>query len=337
MIRLFGRFLKENIRNICLYIGFSGIFFVVFELYGASAEPVAYAFLLCGFWLFLYGGLELARYVRRHRQMEEVKQRATVTIDDMPAPKGLIEADCQEILRILYENKWELESKARISRQEMNDYYSMWVHQIKTPIAALRLLIQTNEETEDESVRQFVREMKLELFKVEQYVEMVLTYLRMESMSSDLVLEPCSLDKIVRQSVRKYSSMFIMRKIKLNYEPVNRQILTDEKWFSFVVEQVLSNALKYTEQEGSVSVCVEGSFLIIEDTGIGIWPEDLPRVFERGFTGYNGRGDKKSTGIGLYLCKSVMDKLEHTIRIESEPGRGTKVYLGFPRTKLHVE
>lgn len=235
---------------------------------------------------------------------------------------------------------------------------------------------------------QYVREMKMELFKIEQYVEMVLTYLRMEEMSSDLSFEVCSLDSVIKQAVRKYSQMFIFKKIKLEYTPVETKVLTDEKWLEFVIGQILSNALKYTMPDGSTSAPDEAGIagrisiymedrvhvvreegtdmedrvhmareegadmadsgftdeiqtrepcLVVEDTGIGIWPEDLPRVFEKGFTGYNGRTDKKSTGIGLYLCKSVMDKLRHQIWIESEAGRGTKVYLSFARKQMRHE
>ena len=150
--------------------------------------------------------------------------------------------------------------------------------------------------------------MKMELFKIEQYVEMVLSYLRMEEMSSDLAFEEYQLDDIVRQAVRKYSQMFILKRIRLDFQPLQRAVLTDEKWLVFVVEQILSNALKYTK-EGSISIYLttyrEKLMLAIRDTGIGISREDLPRVFEKGFTGYNGRADKKSTGIGLYLCKRL--------------------------------
>ena len=212
------------------------------------------------------------------------------------------------------------------------------MHQIKTPIAALRVLIQVYEDSENKDLMRLVRDMKLEIFKIEQYVEMVLTYLRMETMSSDLVFEVCSLDAAVRQAVRKYSQMFILQKIRLQYNPTERKVLTDEKWLVFVIEQLLSNALKYSRPgEGRVSVYIEKEELVIEDNGIGIYPEDLPRVFEKGFTGYNGRRDKKSTGIGLYLCRSVTDKLKHGLRIESEPGKGTRVFLNFYRSRLDVE
>lgn len=179
----------------------------------------------------------------------------------------------------------------------------------------------------------------MELFKTEQYVEMVLSYLRMEDMSSDLVLQWYSLDEIVRQAVKKYSTLFIMKKLPLEYRKCEGMVLTDEKWLVFVIEQLLSNALKYTT-EGKIMIYREegeSGRLVIEDTGIGIQEEDLPRIFEKGFTGYNGRQDKKSTGIGLYLCKSICDKLNHGITVESEVGRGSRVYLSLKRRNLDVD
>lgn len=117
---------------------------------------------------------------------------------------------------------------------------------------------------------------------------------------------------MVRQAVRKYAKVFISKKIQMDFKPTNVYTVTDEKWFVFVLEQLLSNSLKYTK-EGKVSIFMEEKALVIEDTGIGIPAEDLPRIFEKGFTGYNGREDKKSTGIGLYLCKNIMDKLQWNI------------------------
>ena len=252
----------------------------------------------------------------------------------LPEADGLIEELYQQIVTRLEEEMTELESSIRISRQEMKDYYGMWVHQIKTPISALHVLMQSEPETAESGLK--IRAMRQELFKIEQYVEMVLTYLRMEEMGADLVFKQYSLDEIVKQAVRKYSQMFILKKIRLDYEPLNTEVITDEKWLLFVIEQILSNALKYTKK-GSIHIYMEGGNLVIEDTGIGIWPEDLPRVFEKGFTGYNGRTDKKSTGIGLYLCKSVLTNMNNQIRLESEVDRGTKVYLGLERKKIRME
>ena len=162
-----------------------------------------------------------------------------------------------------------------------------------------------------------VSDMKMELFKIEQYVEMALNYLRVEDISSDLVFKKHELDDMVRQVIRKYAKIFISKKIKIDFKLTKACIVTDEKWFIFVLEQIISNALKYMKEKS----------LVIEDTGIGIPAEDLPRIFEKGFTGYNGRENKKSTGIGLYLCKNIMDKLQWNITVDSEVGSGTKIYL----------
>lgn len=160
---------------------------------------------------------------------------------------------------------------------------------------------------------------------------MVLQYLRLESISSDMVLRSYNLCDIVRQALKKYAMSFIGKKITLDFEPFEEWVITDEKWITFVIEQVLSNSLKYT-QSGTITIRMENKgvkTLVIEDTGIGISPEDLPRIFDRGFTGYNGRMYKKSTGIGLYLCKPVANKLSHTLEVTSTVGEGTKIYIGF--------
>ena len=194
----------------------------------------------------------------------------------------------------------------------------------------LRLLLQDADTDEQRALLE-------QLQSVEQYVEMVLGYLRLESPSSDYVIRNYALDDIVRQAVRKYASQFIRRKLRLEYTPLNVSVITDEKWLLFVIEQVLSNALKYT-RSGTVSITLEApKTLCIRDTGIGIAPEDLPRVFEKGYTGSNGRTDKRATGIGLYLCRRILAKLGHSIRIASTPGVGTTVRIGLEQDALEVE
>ena len=173
--------------------------------------------------------------------------------------------------------------------------------------------------------------------KIEQYVEMVLSYLRLDSSSTDYVLQDCSLDQLLRGAVRKLAKMFILKKITLDFRETGKTVLTDGKWLGFVVEQALSNALKYTPEGGTIRVYGDGDTVVIADDGIGIRPEDLPRVFEKGFTGYNGRTERKSTGIGLYLCKTVMERLCHGITVTSRPGQGTLVRLDLSRGKRVVE
>lgn len=331
-MKILRAYIKEHRTQICMYLGAYGIFFVIFDLYHIDLACVEYAFLLSGVWSLLYAVLGFVRYRRTHRELQNVIKGEKEQILEFAEGTTLLEQDYQKLVQKLYTQINETESEQAIERQDMLDYYSMWAHQIKTPIAAMNLLLQT--EKEEHPV--LVRELEMELFKIQQYVEMVLTYLRMEDMSADLSFAVCDLDPVIRQVVRKYSKMFILKKITLIYEPIQETVLTDEKWLSFVLEQLLSNALKYTEN-GSVHIYKKGQILVVEDTGIGIREEDLPRIFERGFTGYNGRNDKKSTGIGLYLCKSVMDKLQHGLWLESEAGKGTRACMDLSREKLPVE
>lgn len=204
--------------------------------------------------------------------------------------------------------------------QEMIDYFTIWVHQIKTPIASMRL----NLEAEDTRLSQ---RLKSDLLHIEHYVEMVLTYLKMGAESTDYVFAPVSLDKIIRENLRKLRGDFIIKKLKLDYEPVKETVISDEKWLSFVIEQLLSNALKYTGQ-GSIAICSEEpKTLCIRDTGIGIAPQDLPRIFERGYTGINGRRDKHASGLGLFLCREICKRLGAEISITSQPESGTTVKI----------
>ncbi len=309
-------FLKSKQNELLCYIGSMLLFVAVLFLYDVRTDAIQYGLLLSTV-LFLLN----------------------LTVQFFKFQKRLSEQDYQNIIKNLKEQNSELKSQERIFKQEMSDYYSMWVHQIKTPIAAMHVLQQTLEEEYPEE--KYIKEIKLELFKIEQYVEMVLTYLRMGEMSGDLKFEKYSLDAIVRQVIRKYLQMFILRKIHLQYAKTSQYIVTDEKWLQFVLEQVLSNALKYTKDGGMIFIYTEEKenkkCLVIEDSGIGIQAEDLPRVFEKGFTGYNGRADKKSTGIGLYMCKKIMERLNHQIWIESEVDKGTKVYLALAREEWTIE
>ena len=172
-------------------------------------------------------------------------------------------------------------------------------------------------------------ELQSQLFQIERYVEMVLVYLRMGSESTDYVIKQCDLGEVVRQALHKYAPMFIRKKISLQFSAPSLCVLTDEKWLGFCVEQILSNAVKYTPQGGSVSIFEQGNSLVVQDNGIGISPWDLPRIFEKGFTGENGRLDKRASGIGLYLTKQVLQRLGHGIDIDSRQGFGTRVSLHF--------
>ena len=332
-MRIFWSYLKKERWHILTYLGFAGIFVIIFYLYDVRTDALSYAVFLSAVWLLFFWTADFMRYRKKHETLLELERKIRTQWEMFPVPEDLTEADYQRMLEELFDAGKEQKTEYMTSRQDMMDYYSLWAHQIKTPISAMRILMQSQEETQD---LEYVRILRAELFKIEQYVDMVLTYLRMESMSADMVFQWYSLEELVKQAIRKYSQLFILQKIKLEINIEDRQVLTDEKWLVFVIGQILSNALKYTKR-GQISIYTEDRALVIEDTGIGIQAEDLPRVFERGFTGYNGRGGGKSTGIGLYLCKSVMDKLSHGISVESMVGKGTKVFLILGRKELTIE
>ena len=262
-------------------------------------------------------------FVKRHKLLTEIR-------DELPAPKNLIEEDYQQIIRLMGEEAKIAEQNASAKYTDMVEYYTIWAHQIKTPIAAMRLNLQS-EDTET------ARKLMGDLGRIEAYVEMVLTFLRLDSDNTDYVIKEYDLDEIIRPAIRKFSREFILKKLKLEYEQVGFRTITDSKWLSFIIEQVISNAVKYTS-EGSVRIYMnEPGILCIEDTGIGISAEDLPRIFENGYTGFNGREDKRASGIGLYLCKRISDNLGHKIYAESKVGEGTRIFLDLRAKKLDVE
>ena len=316
---------------------------IIFFLYQLPIEPMVYAtvfWLITGICACLNG---FYRYRKKVEQLELIAAAPDINLSQMDSPVGQDERFQQEIMQQLNQMRIDVENASQKSSEDMTDYYTMWAHQIKTPIFALRLLLQESTEENKEKLS--------ELFKIEQYVEMVLGYLRTEDMSSDLKLSRCSLDRIIRDQIHKYAGIFVSKKLTLTYESISQDVLTDEKWLGFVIGQILSNALKYTRTGGiriylekklsldtddvSISIgnddCnkVENLTLVIEDTGIGIRAEDIPRIFEKGYTGVNGRDDNRATGIGLYLSNKIMRKLGHRLYITSMEGKGTKVFLEF--------
>lgn len=321
----------------CLLICY-GTLFLIGYLYDIPFEKTRYIAEFSGAGVFLCLLVDILKYAERWKELK----RCIATSDTYPGMFYTVPGDLEALYRSMIakmrQEKEELIFEDQKRYTEMMDYYGMWAHQIKTPIAAMRILVQSGmDREENEENQKLFRQLQMELFKTEQYVEMVLSYLKIGDIAKDMVLERCDLGKVVRQAVKKYSRLLILQKLSLEMGEIAEIVLTDEKWLSFVVEQILSNALKYTKS-GSVSIYLEQEgVLVIKDTGIGISAEDLPRIMEKGYTGYNGRIDKRSTGIGLYLCKKVMDKLHHQLRIDSEDGKGTKVVLDLRRTQLDLE
>ena len=323
-------YIKQNIKVIFLFIVFALVFGIVFSLYDLEIEAIYYSVMLCSFIGLIYICINFINYYKKHIQLYKLQNEISISLENLPSPKTLMEEDYTNLILTLNKEYKTYISKSDIAKSDMIDYYTMWVHQIKTPISALKLLIQTSES-------EISSDLSSELFKIEQYVEMVLSYIRLGSNKNDFVLKEYDLDNIVRQAIRKYAPLFIRKKINLDFQPTTYKVLTDEKWLVFVIEQLLSNAIKYTNK-GKISIYpLEDKKLVIEDTGIGISQEDIPRIFDKGFTGYNGRTDKKATGLGLYLCKNILDKLSHKISIESEVGVKTKVILDLSMLNVNIE
>lgn len=295
-----------------------GMFAFIFEDGRSLLEyQLLLAFLLASFFL----GMDLASAYKDYRnQLFYASGR----------PQTALEALLFEKLVLLEMDKKNRAIEEREKLNDLMDYYTLWAHQIKTPIAASSLLVG---EIEDKKVK---NQLEQELFKIESYVNIVLQYLRLESFHEDLVLKKENAEDLVKEIVKKYAIFFIQKGLSLSLHDLDRTIITDRKWFVVILEQVLSNSLKYTSQ-GGIEIYFQEDTLYIKDSGLGIQDADLLRVFERGFSGYNGRLTQQSSGLGLYLSKKIADELGHQISIASQVGHGTTVMISFSEKKMIFE
>ena len=325
-----------------MIVTMSCIHLLYMYLIGARKQDVVYAAVLDAILLLITVLVGFLRYSSKVKALSNALERPVEEQAQLPEATDDVEMLYHRLLENQSIARSESESSAAIRQSQMRDYYSMWVHQIKTPISAMKLLLEAEREElgqlicDDEQSQYLLSDnmdsFEDELFRIEEYVSMALQYQRVSSTENDFVLEKVSVDGVIRDTIKKYAKIMIRRHIGINYSGTGQEVYTDGKWLAFILEQILSNAIKYTPQ-GFVTIETaeekDRFFITIKDTGIGIKAEDLPRVFEKGYTGYNGHADKKATGIGLYLCRQMADKLGHTIRMESELGKGTKVWIGF--------
>ena len=319
-------YIKKNLKIYLLLIVFIFIFVLIFYLYNLPFEALFYSGLLCFVAALIVSIIDFNNYRKSYIDLKYLESNILNSMEDLPRSLDIRVEYYQKIIERLHNEVEKLKIEDNKKMEDLADYYSMWIHQIKTPIAAINFLLD-NEEIDVKAFRQ-------ELFKIERYVEMVLTYIRLGSETSDYVITSINLDEVVRENIKKYATLFINKKIKLNYVSHETYVISDKKWLGFAFEQLLSNAIKYTKSGGEISINISESELIIEDNGIGIYEEDLPRIFEQSFTGLNGRYEKKSSGLGLYLCKKTLDKLQHKIEITSEVNKGTKVIVSFPKKDM---
>ncbi|MDD3336024.1 MAG: sensor histidine kinase [Eubacteriales bacterium] len=324
--RLLLTYLREH-KQVFLWSGATlGIFCLLTWLYDMPLTAALYGALLSA---VVGAALLMIDFMRWRSHINALRMLMEAPLNEetpFPQPQTETARRYDVLIRRACKENDTLRGKMTENSRNQLGTYSLWTHQMKVPISAMRLLLEQRTDAQSAALL-------AELFKIEQYTDMALNYARMNASATDYVIRECDLDGILRQLIRKFAPLFIQKKLRICYEPVERKVLTDEKWLLFALEQVLSNAIKYTNT-GEIAIKDKDGLLTISDTGIGIAAEDLPRVFEQGFTGYNGRSDKRATGLGLYLCRRTLRKLGHDIQLVSELGKGTTAIIDLNREKV---
>jgi hypothetical protein len=325
------RYLQSRKKAIGLFLILETLVSIILLLSGVTLRVLAYPMGLSAALFVVYGVYDYVCFRRKLNQLRHVREHVDVTLDNLPEPGCGLEQEYQKLLDILFERKQQELLKQQESKNELTEYVTIWTHQVKTPLTAVQMIAGEMEEPQK-------GELTARIFEIEQYCDMMLQYLRLENDTTDYVLKAYSVREMVNQSVRYFARIFISKGISLQVEiPEECRIVTDEKWMVFVLKQLISNALKYTPK-GSITIDMpDARHIRIADTGIGIAPEDLPRIFDRGYTGYNGRRDKKATGLGLFLVKNILTKLGAEITVRSEVEQGTEVLIGIPYKSVRMQ
>ena len=319
------QFIKYYIRSrlpFYLLVIFNGIILILFAfLFEEAADVLYYSLTILTFVSIIMVAWDLFRSYQSYK-LAYLYEEIT--------PLSPLEFYLAQTLENARENQKNQTEEGCKRYTDLMDYYTLWVHQIKTPIAASRLLVQ---DVTDRNIRSLLEQ---EIFKIDAYTHLVLQYLRLENFHDDLQLKQVALEQLVKEVVRKYSLFFIQKGLTINLDDLDVKVISDEKWLLVIIEQILSNSLKYTKS-GGIEIYFKDNTLYLKDSGIGIKDSDILRVFERGFSGYNGRLTQQSSGLGLYLSKKIADQLGHDISISSQVGQGTTVSIHFQKKKLAID
>lgn len=319
MIRSYIKYVNDH-KEVPLSLIFCGLVFgLIFYFAGEDLSYAAYPVVVCLFFMFIYSTYRFIKYKSRIDTLSIIINENWTDISKLPDTSTYTEQLYTELIHSLNEQKNNTISAKEEKLRTITEYITMWAHQIKTPISGLNLIVQDMSDDDSQAIKE-------KLFEIEQYVNSTLQFMRLDSFNSDLILEKVDIHDLSKQSARYFARQFITKHLTLKIDDFDMTIVTDEKWLLFAVNQIMSNAIKYTS-EGGIRIYVEGTSLVIQDTGRGISKEDLPRLFENGFTGYNGHMDKKATGIGLYLSNKILTRLGASLKIESEVDKGTSVYI----------
>ncbi|MES5121782.1 sensor histidine kinase [Lactobacillus iners] len=230
----------------------------------------------------------------------------------------------EQVNQLLIENR-QLKNTIDIERKDLEEYFLLWVHQIKTPITVSDLILQ-KEKTP------YTCQLKEQMFYIREYTDMAINYMKLKDRQADMDITEVEIDKLLKSLLRKYSGLFIDKNISLDYQPIDTKIITDAKWATILIEQILANALKYTNS-GKITLSFDRdkNALKVKDTGIGIKSEDINKIFDRGYSGFNGRINEKSSGIGLYLVKKIAILLNIKIEVCSTVNVGSEFIICFPK------
>ena len=325
-----GEFLADRLKRIALQVICAGL--AALFLFATGTQPGVLVILLIVF-LLVFLTVNMFDFFQQRARLLELKSildgldRKYLFTECVPQPKGLFERRLFDLTRLAGRDMTGAVSDAQASQREYREYVERWVHEIKAPLTAARLICREL----DGGTR---RKLTAELSQIEAHVERALFYARAENPEQDCLFRQIELEKIAAQAIENHRSLLIQNGIRVEMENMNCAVYTDEKWAVFILGQLLQNAARYRGPEPVITLSARPlgrqTQLIVHDNGIGIPAHELPRVFERGFTGSNGRIRGGSTGIGLYLCRKLAVFLELELRMDSQEGAGTTVTLTFP-------
>jgi len=326
-----GEFIKDKIViilcNMLMFIVLAAIMLVI------NANFIIIIFVFCIWFspLVSYLALEFIKYKNYYDEINNILEKLDkkYLLPEMIKEANFIQGEkLNSILKEISRDMHEHVKYYKDMQSDYREYIETWVHEIKTPIASSKLIIENNE-------NEVTNKIDFQLDRIDRFVEQVLYYSRSNNAHKDYIIKQINLDNVVRDVVKRNYRDFIHKKIKLDIKDINEIVYTDGKWTEFIINQIIGNSIKYSSYKESIiniySVKKANSvMLIIEDNGVGIIDKDINRVFEKGFTGENGRRFSKSTGMGLYLCEKLCSKLGLKISIDSKINKGTKVILIFP-------
>ncbi|SFB07985.1 hypothetical protein SAMN05216312_103386 [Cohnella sp. OV330] len=333
----FADYARDKAPFFAFAAGLTAFVALMMAVSGVDSGTVLYTASACIVFTIVYA---CAGYLHRrgfYREIELSMDGRDVKVDHLPKPQTQGQARLLAFVRRRQDEHEERLNSLRAEIREHQDFVMSWIHEVKLPIAAVRLLL----EREEALPEPLADKLEDEIAKIDSYVEQALYFSRIDSFSKDYFIAELPLQTVVKASVRKYAKLFINKRIAFEIQEGEFRAHSDGKWLAFIVEQIMANALKYTPEQGRIAAGWDEDAaekrLWIEDDGIGIPPEELGRVFDKGFTGTNGRNHAKSTGLGLYLARQMAHKLGHRLSVSSEPGAGTRLTIHFPKFRSYMD